>query len=137
MSGEIDYQTHFTFSNMEEGSKNNIKLDYPVVQFGKAFYVEMLMIPYNTKGGRVFPPENAIWEYIPTTTLRLYWTNKETWIHKLVEIKWENYLLQNLFYPNTSFRDYLLNEKWGADFSPETVDMEIKIWFNIRNKILQ
>lgn len=122
---------------MEENPKNKIKPDYPVVQIGQAFYEEMLRIPDDEKSSRVFATKNAIWEYIPTTTLRLYWANKKTWIHKLVEIKWESYLHQNLYYPNTFFRDYLLNEKWGAEFSPETVDVEIKIWFDIRNKILQ
>jgi hypothetical protein len=123
---------------MEWNKQKQIRKDYPVVKIGQAFLKEITMLPYNKNtNGQVFLTKKVIWEYIPTTTFRLYWMNKKTWIHEFVEIKWQYYLKENLDYPKTSFANYLLTQKWGVQFRPESVELEIKIWFEIRNKILQ
>ncbi|NSW94015.1 MAG: hypothetical protein HPY62_04805 [Bacteroidales bacterium] len=123
---------------MEEKKTENYYAGYPVVQLNRSFYDEIRGKKIgNNLRPKVIPTKNPIWEYIPTTNLQLYWANKKTWIYKLTEIKWQSYLLENHFYPESSFREYLLTEKWGADYDPETVDDEIKIWLAIRNTIYQ
>ena len=62
---------------------------------------------------------------------------KRTQIHRLVENKWESYMKKDLVYPQTSFANYLITQKWGAKFSPETVKSEMGRWLEIRDKIFQ
>lgn len=81
--------------------------------------------------------KNEIWCYKKTTSMRLYFLNRRTWIFKLVEEKWGEYLQGYLHYPETSFSKYLLTQKWGAEFRQNNVEMEIKIWYDVKNKILQ
>lgn len=122
--------------------KNNpIKESYQdqmIVRFGDEFLKEINNLTNKDQDGRkVFVTNNSIWDYIMTKNLKLYWLNKKTWIYKLAEIRWQRYLRRNLNYPRSSFPEFLLSQKSETKYYPDTVSLEIKIWFDIRNKILQ
>ncbi|OQB64487.1 MAG: hypothetical protein BWX96_00627 [Bacteroidetes bacterium ADurb.Bin145] len=65
-----------------------------------------------------------------------YFRHKKYHIYKLVEPLWQRYLTGYLDYPITTFENYLISQ-WSIVFRPETIRLEITIWFEIRNKILQ
>lgn len=118
--------------------KQRILFDDTIIDLGHDFLKELLMPHFGHKmKGHVFITKHILWSYKKTTTMRLYWLNKKTWIHELVEIKWQHYLKESLSYPKTSFANYLLTQKWGAHFEFDTVETEIRVWFEMRNKILQ
>jgi len=65
-----------------------------------------------------------------------YFRHRKYLIYKLIEPLWQRYLTEYLDYPNTNFEDYLKNQ-WSIIFRPEAVHLEVVIWFEVRNKILQ
>lgn len=114
------------------------RLDDTIIDMNPDFLKEIMIPDLESKiTGHVFVTEYKLWNYKKTTTMRLFWLNKKTWIHELVEIKWQCYIKENLCYPISSFANYILTQKWGAHFEPDNIEAEIRIWFEIRNKILQ
>ena len=78
----------------------------------------------------------SYWDFTQINSFAEYARYNKFMIYTLIEPEWNKYMTRKVDFPKTTFEGYLL-EHLSIIFEPETIKMEIGIWFEIRNKILQ
>ncbi len=76
------------------------------------------------------------WDFSQINSFAEYARYTKYLIYSLIEPEWNKYMSEKLDFPHYTFEDHLL-EYSPIIFDPKTIKMEIGIWFEIRNTILQ